>query len=588
MKKIGLIALSLLASTQIYASATSTTTTFQDVSYKGVTSKENEYGEKIVYKEATIRTDNFKVDNFWDKFSDPKNGQSSYTKVSKVGTFELTIQSSFACAKAGLTEEGCSGQKPFLLNQGWLTNTSIRKDETGQALPAGEYRIPFNNAEQYKTTTTDAFYAIDVDRNENYYKEPDTPSADGKKSFFGFIKDMFSNYFSKTETIYGDSFTPEAAARRDRYIANIVFGHDQENRLKKNETGIDTNLPASGTPVALIDYEEDMLSEESGCNAFFIKLDSATLGCRMMTGMGFANWMPFFDDDTTYEVASNKAVMSDTELTLLSLASELDDKNYNTNFKESEGGGFLSEIFKPMTFMMGSMIDFFFWDSPKVTTEQIAVNYDFDNHLKLMFAITDGVQITDFVNFKLLGLESVYGTQITECRIQQRSSGGPMGMMKDMMFGADEYVVTPQSTLDEDLEEVYLGKTRKIWGDSPSIEEHNLLNTREKAIRFFGIKTGEFKVYAQLSNEDWMSWCVRNKDTRTYGFFGTFFDNIFDLFTKPNTYDDQIDDLLNDSNFRVKEYKEKVQRGLILHLQENTVELGQDGTSTTYKILNVK
>jgi len=598
MKKIGLILLSLLLSTQIYAQKTTTTTTFKDVSYGStpIGGVENEYGETELYKEATISTQNFKVDNFWDKFSDSKNGTSTYNQVSKMGLFKLTVEGSFACAKAGLVEEGCSGQKPFLLNQKWYENTDITKDANGNSLPDGEYRIPFNNAANYKIDNTGAFFALDVDRNEDYYKEPED-GGESSKNFFKFIVDMFKNYFSKTETVYGDAFTPEEAARRDRYIANIVFGHDREHRLKKAgktaATSVDTSYPVVGDPVSLIDYEEDMLAEESGCDMFFIDLDSSSLPCRMMTGMGFANWMPFFDDDTTYEVASNKGVMSDTELTLLSLASELDNKNYNTNFKESEGSGILSEIFKPMTFMMGSMIDFFFWDKPKVTTKQIAVNYNFDNYLKLMFAITDGVQVTDFANFDLLGVESVYGTQITECRIQQKTSSSPMGWMKDMMFGMDEYVITSGTPLDSDLKEVYLGKTRKIFGDNPAIDEHNKLNTRREEIQFciplFGCSgTGEDKVWATLTNEDWLDWCTRNQDAKDFGFFGSFFENIVDLFTKPKTYDDQIDDLLNDANFRVKEYKEKVHRGLILHLKKSELEMGQTGTTTKYKLMNVK
>ena len=130
MKKIGFIILGLLLSTQIYAQKTTTITTFKDVSHSGVPigGVENEYGETELYKEATISTQNFKVDNFWDKFSDSKNGTSTYTQVSKMGLFKLTVEGSFACAKAGLVEDGCSGQKPFLLNQKWYENTDITKD----------------------------------------------------------------------------------------------------------------------------------------------------------------------------------------------------------------------------------------------------------------------------------------------------------------------------------------------------------------------------------------------------------------------------------------------------------------------------
>jgi len=266
MRKIGLILLSLFISLQLHAVSTTTTTTFKDVSYNGVTSKENEFGEKILYKEATIETKNFKVSHFWDKFSDSKNGQSVYNQVSRIGTFELSVKSSFACAKAGLAQEGCSGQKPFLLNDATLNNSDMKKTADGSALPVGEYRIPFDDAANYSPSNVDAFYALDVDRNENFYKEPDTPPPPGKKSFFGYIVDLFKNYFSKDTRVFGDPLTPEAAAHRDRYIANIVYGHDEDHRLKQavdgsSATAVDTNLPAANNPVSLLDYESLLISE---------------------------------------------------------------------------------------------------------------------------------------------------------------------------------------------------------------------------------------------------------------------------------------------------------------------------------------
>ena len=97
MKKIGLILLSLFVSLQVSAEPTTTTTTFQDVAYKGVTSKENQFGEMQYYKEATINTQNFRVNNFWDKFSGSDKGQSAYSQVSKTGVFQLTVEATSLC-----------------------------------------------------------------------------------------------------------------------------------------------------------------------------------------------------------------------------------------------------------------------------------------------------------------------------------------------------------------------------------------------------------------------------------------------------------------------------------------------------------
>lgn len=574
MKKIGLSILSLLVSTSIYAAPTQTTTTFTDVSYNGVEAKENEYGEAISYKEASIKTENFKVNNFWDKFVDSKNDKSTYTRVSKTGTFELTTKASFACAKAGLVEEGCSGQKPFLLNSGVLNNPDMKKTSTGNALPAGEYRIPFDNAANYNVNNDDAFYAMDVNRIEDYYKEPATPPPPGKESFFSNIINIFHDFFSKDVNVYGDILTPEEAAIRARYIANIVYGHDQENRLKiatssSSATVIDTTVPAANNPVSLIDYEELLTTQTAGCDGFILNFSSSSLPCRFMTGFGMGNFMPFFNTEATYDVES-KSVMPDTESTILALAGELNNKDYIASQKtEVTNNGFLSEIFKPMTFMFSSMTRFWFGSATPKTVEAIVAEFKFDKYLPLTFSVTDGNNIIGFKHFDLMGVESVYGTEVESCKVREQG-----------IFPFSSKTTTYYAGVDTntkfDMEDGFFSS---IFNDSSDYDQ--LLVTEER--KFFSMHD-----MVNVSTDDWLNWCKRNQGVRGKGIFGRFFADLGSMLSNPTSYDDQLDKLLSDENYSVLEYKEKVHRGLILHLKENEVKFGEVGTSTTYKLLNVK
>ena len=576
MKKIGLIALGLFLSLQVHAGQTTTTTTFKDVTYNGVTSKENEYGEKILYKEATIKTQNFKVTNFWDKFSDPEKGSSTYTQVSKRGIFELSVKASFACAKGGLAAEGCSGQKPFLLNDGILLNPDMKKASDGSSLPSGEYRIPFDDAANYNIANDDAFYALDVDRNENFYKEPDTPPPPGKKSFFGYIIDMFKDHFSKDTKVFGDPLTPEDSAHRDRYIANIVYGHDDDHKLKQavdgaSATSIDTQLPAANDPVSLLDYEEELITETSGCKGFILSFSPSSLRCRMITGFGIANWMPFFSSEATYKVES-KSVMADTENTLLALAGDLNNQDYiKQNEDEVKRNGFLSQIFKPMTFMFSSMTRFWFGNGTPKTVEALVAEFKFDKYLPLTFAFTDGTQVTGFKHFALMGVESVYGTEVESCKV--KDTQGFFGWASSTRTFYDGV----ETDTSFDLEAGFFGPI------TYNASNYNQLNITQERGWYWGEHD-----YAHVSTTDWLNWCKRNQGKRGKGIFGRFFDNLGRMFANPSTYDDQLDNLLAEENYSVVEYKEKVHRGLILHLKEVDLDLGTTGTSTTYKLLNVR
>jgi len=582
VKKFGFLVLSAVLSMHLHAGTTTTTTQFEDVAYNGIpiTGQDNEYGDSISHKTGTIKTVDFKVDNFWDKFHKGGEAQSNYAQVSKVGIFELTTQATFACAKANLNAEGCSGQKPFLMNEGILSNPELTKEADGSDIVASdEYRIPFDDAANYLPTNVDAFYALDVDRNENFYKEPATPPAPGKKSFFSFIIDFLRDYYSKDQRVFGHTLTPEESAIRDRYVANIVYGHDQEHRLRKAYKGkaassIDTTVPVVNKPVSLIDYEELFVTETSGCKTFFVNLDPDSLRCRAITGFGLANWIPFIDDKTTFDVES-KSVMADTEATLLALSGELNNKNYVTpTLENAKNPSFFAEIFKPMTNMFGGMFRFFFGSKPPKTVEAISISFDFDKYLDLTFAMTDGDEVTGFKHFYLKALESVYGTEVESCTVKEVK--GLFGWASDKAT----FVSGVPSNKDISFNDGFFNLTT-----IPS-SKYNVLSDAGKIYKkgFWPFKYENL----DMTTDDWLNWCKRNQGEREKGLFGKFFSKIGRMLSNPSTYETQIDNIAAAENFVVVEYKEKVHRGLILRLQEHEIKSGAAGTTTTYKLLNVK
>ena len=57
-----------------------------------------------------------------------------------------------------------------------------------------------------------------------------------------------------------------------------------------------------------------------------------------------------------------------------------------------------------------------------------------------------------------------------------------------------------------------------------------------------------------------------------------------------NTYEAQVDQITNEHGWKILEYKEKVHKGLILHLKEvdsNDIQVGTAGTTTSYKIKHI-
>lgn len=581
MKKFIFMFLSLSILT--LSAKTTTSVTFDTPHQKGTT--QDKYGNKIMYQDVKINTQDFKINNFWGKFSQNAQNQSTFTDIATNANVKLTIENAFTCKDGGLLSDGCSGQKPFLLNNGILTNPDVQLDRLGAPLPQGEYRIPFDAAANYSSSNDDAFYALDVYRDNEYYKKPIAGNATNTqkpKNFFAYIVAFFQDYFSKDTAVYGSAIgSPE---QRDRYMANMIFGLQKKYRITKEDqvTTTETNTADASKKVSLLDYNSLIVENTTGCNGLFFSYDPDSLTCKTINFFGLSQWIPFINstnNDPEIKVQSD-SVLEDTETTLLTLAGKLDNVNYvdaKTAVDPITGKkNFIQEIFKPMSYMMGSMFRFFFGESSKNLTEVVSADFDFDHHMPLTFIETDGTKALNFVYFELLGLESVYGTEVESCRVKK--SG--------FVFTWDEKTFTksiPTNT-EFDMEAGLFG-----WISNSSA--YSELNTTTQTNWFwFPNRTHDI---VNLSTDDWLDWCKRNQGRQRKGLFGRFIDTFTSFVLGNNrnsTYDEQIDNLLKDEHWKVQEYKEKVHKGLILHLKKidmADINSSTPGTTTEFKIMEM-
>ncbi|ADN09889.1 hypothetical protein [Sulfurimonas autotrophica] len=584
MKKNLATVLTLVLFTSILIAKTVTDINLSNAPYtEGMT--ENTYGDKIMYQDVTINTKDFKINNFWGKFSDTAQDQSNFTDIATWAKIKLTTENSFTCKDGGLLSNGCSGQKPFLLNENTLGNPALQLDKLGAPLGEGEYRIPFDSAANYDPSHDDAFYALDVFRDAQYYKEPaagDTVNSTKQKNFFGYVVGFFQDYFSKDTAVYGSAIgSPEA---RDRYMANMIFGLQKEYRIVKEDpiTTTQTNQANANKKVTLLDYNSLIVEETTGCDGLFFSYDPDSLTCKSINFFGISQWMPFINStDSSAELSvQSDSVLEDTETTLLTLAGKLDNVNYidlKTKIDPSTGKKtFIQEVFKPMSYMMGSMFRFFFGENSKNLTEVVSADFDFVHHMPLTFIKTDGTKALDFVYFELLGLESVYGTEVESCRVKK--SG--------FIFTWDEKTFTQgiATNTEFDMEAGLFG-----WINNPS-EYSELNTTTETHFYWFPNTTHDI---VNLSTDDWLDWCKRNQGRQKKGLLGRFIDTFVSFVLGDNrstTYDEQIDNLLKDENWEVVEYKEKVHKGLILHLKKvdiTDINSSTPGTTTEFKIMKM-
>lgn len=431
MIKKGIISLSVLMILQSVAFGdTVTTTTFK----APTTSEQDEYGNSYIDREATISTQNFKVDNFWGGFKQDSKKSNNYTTISRSGLFRITTSSTSACTlESGLEAEGCSGQKPFLINDEVLNNP----------IPGttNKYKIVFTDATKYTNNDYNGFYPLDISRKEAYYKEPATDSnttgTTAKKSFFGYITGAIDYVFNKVvgvsffgqkdiADVKGGARSDAAQDRRQRYIANIIAGIDQDDRLTKNTEDASAtviNAPTLNTPPSLLHYAEaKRVTTDEECKFAALQLSSDGLMCRVMTGFGMNAWMPFFSHTNTTKIQSN-FILADTENALLAMLGQMEKVPYMTDVagNETQQLSFLQNIIKPMTAMFDLMKAMFFGsDKQDIVADpaERVLSFNEDDAMTMTVPVTnDGTQIDDFVHFKLLKMHSVYADNINSCRV---------------------------------------------------------------------------------------------------------------------------------------------------------------------------
>lgn len=551
MKKIGLMAFSLSITFNLcIASQTVTTTEFEAI--PNVMSKDK-YGNSFYEREASITTKNFKVENFWSRFSDGAENQSVYTNISRKGRFKVTAEATSACTLDPLLEaKGCSGQKPFLMNNEALLSPTNGTDR---------FEVAFVESPKYSSNDSKSFYPLDVLRDAQYYKAPNlsNPSA-SKSGFFGFFTGAFDFIFSKTIGFGADffgkadiadvAFTPRSESaedRRQRYIANIIAGVEQDKRMTKqsdDSSATQINAPTLNSPVSLLHYDEaQKTSQSQQCKFMFMNLSSDGLMCRMMGGFGMDAWMPFFNQTSTTEIQASY-ILGDTENSLLAMTGKIQNVPYMSDVGGNDNSklSFLKEMMKPMLTMMNMMKTMMFGASKasKVADPVERVyTFDEDKAMTLTFAITNnGMQVDDFENFKLLKIRSVYGDMLNSCRVQKKP-----GMMS-------------WSSWEETF---YLGGNRSRTGPKGNMNSDEWVDWCQEA-------TGRKGMFDYLSN--WSSGGFFNPMNWMKGMFSAFL-------------------TMMTGSYEIKEITNKVARGLILDLKKVNLDATSPLNTRTIEVVEM-
>jgi len=436
----------LLIMSSVYAE-TETSTSFGNEQSMGT----DIHGSPLFNRTVTIKTDDYKVENFWNKLSFSGSGQDEmkFNSISKSGTVRITVESTSLCTLyPELDKNGCSGQKPFLINN--------------EAVPAYDATVSliFKKTailSDYSNTNADAFYPLDVDRNEKFYKS----QSDNTTSFFGFFRKLFSFFFGTgTQAPTGNTQTEDI---RQRYMANIVSGIDQDHLLEKNVTVIEPviSTPTVNNPVALLDYTVTTTTPGS-CRLGFFRFPAGSIFCNF----------PFFSKNIPQTTVTTDTISEDTESSLIAFAGTFIGENindYNTRSTaiqvvESNNGGFFGRL------------KCFFFGCPQQTTTVIKGNdYTFpnDSGITLTMAVTEnGSKIDSFEHFRLQGIRSLYGED-AQCRIKKRSCVG-------FFCSYQEFTATPT-----------------IVNGSSSYED--------------------------LTAQQWLSWCGNNNDGNYHNLSDFFF-----------------------------------------------------------------
>ncbi|QSZ41956.1 hypothetical protein GJV85_07490 [Sulfurimonas aquatica] len=399
----------------LFASTTTTDTTFTPE----VLMPNDEFGNAVYQREVKIETKNFKVDSFWGNFSNKGESQdsSSYTNVSKTGKVKISVESTSICTLySELDEAGCSGQKPFLINNEALSGTGV--GDTITLLFQKDYNYS-NSTILYDNTNPTVFYPLDINRAQKYYKS----QVDNSKSFFGFFTTMFNTFFGDGG-FFSSFFTHNVVDKddnpvediRERYIANIVSGVDQDHMMK---TSSSLKTDELNNPVSLIDYTEN-ISSSGSCNLFFFKFPENSTFCNFMGGMPFISMFSSTRPASNYTVDTIQADTENSLITFASAYSKKDITDYQDGIvyeKQTNSTGLIRGMMKMMKCM--------FFGCAKVNDVKEPMDsyyaYDDNTAVNLTMAVTnDGSAIDGFETFSLRGIHSLSGNDHM-CQVEEKT-----------------------------------------------------------------------------------------------------------------------------------------------------------------------
>jgi hypothetical protein len=450
MKKIFLLIVVSSCLTVALYSATTTTTFGQRTA-----GEVDQHGNQLYAQSVTMQTQNYEIDTFWSRFFDPQNQKKSYTQLSTSATAQLMVEASSACTLAGkgqLPSQGCSGQKPFLVNDETLAG--VNNGDTISVI----FQPAYDDASAIKTynmAKSNVIYPMDILRTGSNYQSSATVQSGSKQTFFGFFSGIFNLFFNKStgndylktpqiaDTKYGIRST-DAEDRRQRYIANIISGADQDHLLSKPYKGaagtaIKTNI--LNNPVSLLHYDEaKKATEASQCKFMFLSLTSDGFMCRAMTGFGMDAWMPFFTNAKISEVDVSMITI-DTENALLAAAGKASGKSYQqiTASTDTQKLSFLQQMLKPMTTMTMMMKTMMFGSSKStIVSNPVEITYDLSSQpISLMLAVTnDGSHIDNFQHFKLTKIRSSYGDMMNQCSVRYSGVMFGIGAWSDTFYAS--------------------------------------------------------------------------------------------------------------------------------------------------------
>lgn len=559
------IALLTLLACSTYAGTTTTDTTFTPQ----VDMPNDAYGNAIYQREVQIKTNNFKVDNFWDKFSanGQGNSQNEYSAISKIGKIQISVEATSVCTLDSLlNEEGCSGQKPFVINNEALTGTVV--GDTLTLAFQKDYNLS-NDTILYNRENPFVFYPLDVDRTEKFYKT----QVDNSKSFFGFFTSMFNAFsggffssFFNHEVI--DSNAESAEDIRKRYIANIVSGIDQEHLLAESSI-LKTN--ELNNPVSLIDYTENVSSTGS-CNLFFFKFPEDSTFCSMMSGMPFMSMFTSVTPATNYTIDT---IQTDTENSLITFASaytKTDIKAYQDAIvyeKQSQSTGLISgmiDMMKCMFFGCAKKEDIKEpMDSYYAYTDETAIN--------LTMAVTnEGTNIDGFETFRLMGIHSLTGND-HQCHVKESER---YDKWDDHNFVGNETGEITTTTCDGfSFMGMCMGSTTTVT--TTVVVTKSAKSMSETVQSDLGIDLDRDD---DLTSNEWLTWCdymvdkyQGNVTTECTGFF--FFKTC-----------KEVPAGIEEDGYEVLSYTNSTKRGLLLDLKRIKLAPEDKAVTLRYKLLS--